>query len=235
MTIDGPAGAGKSTVAKALAKRLKFSYLDTGAMYRAVTLKALRFKVNLDDEKALAAVAKAITIDFQEDPNKGLRVILDGEDVSEAIRTVEVTNNTFYMARAPKVRAVMVDLQRKIGSRRDIVVEGRDVGTVVFPNATYKFYLDADFAERARRRIKELEDKGQAVEAQKLKQELQERDQKDFSRKVGPLKKADDAIVIDSTHLSIESTIEKIMEVIKSQKVKMSKSQTSKLIKPLTL
>lgn len=214
VTIDGPAGAGKSTVAKALARRLKFSYLDTGAMYRAATLKALHLKMNLEDEAALVSVAKAITIDFQEDPHKGLRVILDGEDVSEAIRTVEVTNNTFYMARAPKVREIMVDLQRKIGFRRDVVIEGRDVGTVVFPKAKYKFYLDADFEERARRRIKELEDKGQAVEAQKLKQELEERDRKDFSRKVGPLKKAEDAVVIDSTHLTIEGTVQKILEHI---------------------
>lgn len=214
VTIDGPAGAGKSTVAKALARRLKFSYLDTGAMYRAATLKALRLKINLEDENALAAVAGAVTIDFEGDAEKGLRVILDGEDVSEAIRTIEVTNNTFYMARAPKVRAVMVDLQRKIGSRRNIVVEGRDVGTVVFPTAKYKFYLDANFEERARRRIKELEDKGEAVEAQKLKEELQERDQKDFSRKVGPLKKADDAIVIDSTGLTVEGTAEKLLEYI---------------------
>lgn len=218
VTIDGPAGAGKSTVAKALARRLKFSYLDTGAMYRAAALKALHLKVNLEDEAALASVAKAITIDFQEDPHKGLRVILDGEDVSEEIRTIEVTNNTFYMARAPKVREIMVDLQRKIGSRRDVVIEGRDVGTVVFPKAKYKFYLDADFEERARRRIKELEDKGQAVEAQKLKQELEERDRKDFSRKVGPLKRADDAVFLDSTHLSIEDTVEKMLEIIKGHK-----------------
>ena len=235
IAIDGPAGAGKSTVAKELARRLGFTYLDTGAMYRALTLKALRQKFNLEDEKALIELACKTSVELKTNKQQEVRIFLDKEDVSEAIRSHEVTNNTFYMARAPQVREVMVDLQRKISSRRDIVVEGRDVGTVVFPDATYKFYLDADFEERARRRIKELEEKGQQIEAQKLTQELKERDQKDFSRKVGPLKRADDAIVIDSTHLSIENTIEKIIQIIKSQKVKMSKRQTSRLIKPLTL
>lgn len=217
VTIDGPAGAGKSTVAKHLARRLHFSYLDTGAMYRALTLKALRLKVNLEDENALVLLAKKTAIDFDKDSQTGLRVFLDGEDVSQAIRTLEVTNNTFYIARAPRVREIMVDGQRKIGLKHNVVVEGRDIGTVVFPKAAHKFYLDANFEERARRRIKELEEKGQTVEAEKLKQELEERDQKDLTRTAGPLKKADDAIFIDSTNLSVEEVVEKMMSYIKNR------------------
>ncbi len=217
VTIDGPAGAGKSTVAKALAQRLNFSYLDTGAMYRALTLKALSEKVNLEDEEALVHLARRTQLDLSGNASTGLKVLLDGKDVSEAIRTVEVTNNTFYIARAPRVREIMVEWQRRIGAKSSLVVEGRDVGTVVFPKARFKFYLDADFAERAKRRITELREKGKAVEEEQMKSDLQDRDQKDFTRKVGPLKKADDAVVIDSTFLSIEQVVEKILNVVQAK------------------
>lgn len=217
ITIDGPAGAGKSTVAKALAQQLDFSYLDTGAMYRALTLKALRASVPLEDEEALVVLAGKTTIDLKGNPAAGLKVFLDGEDVSEAIRSTEVTNNTFYIARAPKVREIMVQWQRAIGRRSNVVVEGRDIGTVVFPRATHKFYLDADFNERSRRRAQELRDKGQGVDETQLRTDLQERDQKDFSRKVGPLKKADDAVVIDSTHLTVPQVVSRIIEDIQSR------------------
>ena len=131
--------------------------------------------------------------------------------MSEDIRTVEVTNKTFYIARTARIREIMVRWQREIGSKRSIVVEGRDVGTVVFPHDSSKFYLDADFEERSHRRIKELKDKGKDVDEVNLKQELGERDHKDFTRKVGPLKKAEDAIVIDSTHLSVDEVVEKML------------------------
>ena len=214
IAIDGPAGAGKSTVAKELARRLGFTYLDTGAMYRALTLKAIQQKVNLEDETALVSLAKKTIIEITADDKNTLRVLLDGRDVSEIIRSLEVTNNTFYIARTPGVREVMVERQREIGRTTNVVVEGRDVGTVVFPKATKKFYLDADFNERSRRRIDELRAKGKNVDEQSLKEDLQERDTKDFTRKAGPLKKADDAIVIDSTHLSIEDVIGKILGFI---------------------
>ncbi len=214
IAIDGPAGAGKSTIAKALARRMNFFYLDTGAMYRALTLKALRQNVNLEDESALVVLAKETAIDFEGNPQEGLIVLLDGEDVSEAVRTREVTNNTFYIARAAQVRAVMLEWQRAIGSKKNVVVEGRDIGTVVFPKATRKFYLDADFEERAKRRIEELEAKGNTIDADKLKEDLKSRDDKDFSRKVAPLKKADDAIVINSTDLSIEQVVERMAQKI---------------------
>lgn len=214
ITIDGPAGAGKSTVAKALAQRLGFSYLDTGAMYRAMTLKALRAKINLEDVAALVALARETSIALVTDDRQGLKVLLDGEDVVEEIRSLEVTNNTFYIARAPEIREIMVRWQREIGEKQNIVTEGRDVGTVVFPQAARKFYLDADFEERAHRRILELKDKGKTFSEDDLKKELHDRDQKDFTRRVGPLKKAEDAVVIDSTHMTADEVVEKIKEYL---------------------
>lgn len=214
ITIDGPAGAGKSTAAKGLAKLLNIAYLDTGAMYRALTFKAMRHNVNLENEDDLVKLARQTTLDL-EDTSQGLKIFLDGEDVSQDIRTVEVTNNTFYIARAPKVREIMVDWQRKIGGTKSIVAEGRDVGTVVFPNATVKFYLDADVDQRTQRRFDELKAKGKNVEMNQLKEEVNDRDQKDFSRSVGPLKKTPDAIVIDSTQLSIDQMIDQMLTHIK--------------------
>jgi CMP/dCMP kinase len=207
VAIDGPAGAGKSTVAKGLAKKLGFAFMDTGAMYRALTVKALRLKVCLSDEAALVKLAHATTIDLIEEPGKALKVLLDGEDVSEVIRTQEVTKNTYFIARTPGVREVMVLWQRALGERRSIVGEGRDLGTVVFPHAAFKFYLDADFKVRCQRRIDELKAKGQAVDEAVLSRDLAERDQHDFTRKVAPLKKADDAVVIDSTGMAVEQVI----------------------------
>ncbi len=217
ITIDGPAGAGKSTAAKALSKILRISYLDTGAMYRALTLKALRKKVNLQDEDRLAALVKNTTIDLNSTAEGALQVLLDTEDVTTQIRSREVTNNTFYIARAPKVREIMVEFQRAIARRSSIVAEGRDVGTVVFPRATVKFYLDADFEERSQRRVLELEVQNQGREAQKLKKELEERDHKDLTRGASPLRKADDAIFIDSTFLSVEETVQEMLKFIKER------------------
>jgi len=213
ITIDGPAGAGKSTVAKRLAQKLNLSYLDTGAMYRALTLKAIQLNVNLEDEEAIVAMARETNIDL-ENHDSCSRVMLDGKDVSEDIRTLEVTNKTFYIAQKPSVRAIMVEWQRIIGSKKGIVVEGRDVGTVVFPKANKKFYLDANIDERSRRRAEELREKGKDVDEQQLTAEIIERDHKDLTRSVGPLKKADDAVCINTTHLSIDGVIEEMMKYI---------------------
>ena len=215
ITLDGPAGAGKSTVAQGLARRLGISYLDTGAMYRAMTLKALRLKINLEDEKALAELARQTVIDFKEMPEGPMHVMLDGEDVAVAIRSTEVTNNTFYTARVGGVRELMVTWQRAIAQRRSLVTDGRDQGTVAFPKANYKFYVDASIEERAGRRLRELTAAGKTVDFELLKKEMAERDHKDFTRAVGPLKKADDAIVIDSSGLDVEGTVDKIMKFIK--------------------
>jgi len=214
ITIDGPAGAGKSTVAKELAKRLGFAYLDTGAMYRALTLKALRQKINLENEKQLVDLAHQTLINITTDDKKSLKVVLDAEDVTEPIRSLEVTQSTFYVARIAGVREVMVQRQREIGTKNNIVIEGRDTGTVVFPHATRKFYLDADSKERAQRRIKELKEKGKQVDELTIARDLEERDTKDITRAVGPLKKAEDAIFIDSTGLSIGQVVGKMLEYI---------------------
>ena len=217
ITVDGPAGAGKSTVAKKLAKKLGLGFMDTGAMYRALTVKALRRKIRLDDEDALVALAHETHIDLVDEPGAALKVLLDGEDVSETIRSAEVTNNTFYIARAPHVREVMVHWQREMGKRRSMVGDGRDLGTVVFPNAAHKFYLDADFKVRCQRRIDELKAKGQAVDEAALEKDLAERDRCDLTRKVGPLKKADDALLIDSTHMTIDEAVEIMVKHIQGK------------------
>jgi len=214
ITIDGPAGAGKSTVAKILAKRLGITYLDTGAMYRALTLKALRFRMDISNEKALVALARNTKITFREAFDGSWNIALDGEDVEEAIRTPEVTNNTYYAARTPGVRSLMVDWQRAIGQSRPLVTDGRDQGTVVFTDARYKFYLDADLEERVRRRYKELIETGRSVDMDQLRIEVKDRDHRDFTRAVGPLKKAPDAIIVDSTGLTIEQTVDKMMKSI---------------------
>jgi cytidylate kinase len=214
ITLDGPAGAGKSTVAKLLAQRLGISYLDTGAMYRALTLKALRLKMDLSDEEALTTLARRTKIAFADMPDGSLHVTLDGEDVSVDIRTADVTNNTFYAARTGGVRTLMVAWQRQIGTSRCIVTDGRDQGTVVFTDAKYKFYLDADIEERVRRRFKELNEAGRKVDLDQLRMDIKERDHKDFSRSVGPLKKALDAVTIDSTGLDVEGVVNKIMKLI---------------------
>lgn len=218
VTVDGPAGAGKSTVAKLLARKLGVAFLDTGAMYRALTVKALRRKTDFNDEQALVTLANDTKLDLVNEPGKPLKVLLDGEDVSEAIRSVEVTNNTFYVARTPGVRHVMVEWQRSLGEKQPMVGDGRDLGTVVYPHAQYKFYLDADFDVRCRRRIDELKAKGQKVDEEVLRKDLADRDQKDMTRKVGPLKKADDGIVIDSTGMTIDEVVEVMAGYIQNKK-----------------
>lgn len=216
IAIDGPAGAGKSTVAKALAKRLGYFYLDTGAMYRSLTLKAMRENLDFTDEKSLVALARRTKIDLKDHPD-GTRVFLDGEDVSQEIRTQEVTNNTSIVAKTPGVRKIMVQWQRDIAGKKDVVMEGRDVTTVVFPAAEFKFYLDADLNERTKRRLKDLDHAGKKVDPSKLTAEIHTRDESDMKRGVGALKKADDAVVIDSTHHTVDQTVSEILQYIQAK------------------
>ena len=213
ITIDGPAGAGKSTVAKRLAQRLGYSYLDTGAMYRALTLKAIQLAIDMNDESELTKMAADTKLElmYQDGASK---VTLDGVDVTEEIRSKEVTDMIGFISNSEPVRAIMVEWQRKYALQENLVVEGRDVGTVVFPQAQYKFYLDADVAERTRRRAKDFSDKGAPIEEAQLKRQIEYRDLNDMTRSTGPLKKADTAVTIDSTQHTIDEVIEKIIEII---------------------
>jgi len=214
IAIDGPAGAGKSTIAKLIAKKLDFFYIDTGAMYRALTLKAKQKNLKLDDESQMIVLAKCtrIQLDYK---NGNLNVLLDGKDVSEEIRTPYVTDGVSTIAKIKAVREVMTHLQRKIAHNNNCVLEGRDIGTVVFPNAKFKFFLDADFNERANRRFKELKEKNLNIDIYGVEEDLSSRDRMDSTRKVAPLKKADDAIYIDTTNLTIEGVVSQVLKWIK--------------------
>lgn len=226
VAIDGPAGSGKSTVSRLVAEKLGFVYIDTGAMYRALTLKVMRKNVDMADESGIIKVSGSADIKLLQPlkPGGPIRVLLDGKDVSEEVRTMEVTTNVKHVCKIAEVRELMVDLQRKMAS--DIggtVMEGRDIGTVVLPDSKYKFYLDASFDERVERRLAELSSKGHPVTRAEVADDLKQRDHTDKTRKVGPLKKADDAIFIDTTSLSIDEVVEKIVGYVnagKKEKVK---------------
>lgn len=217
IAIDGPAGSGKSTVSKLIAKKLDILYVDTGAMYRALTLKAMKLKLDLNDEKTLTELAGKTKIGLKHSTSNGsLKVFLDGKDVSKEIRTPLVTNNVWHIAKTEGVRKKMAKLQREIAhSSKGAILEGRDIGTVVLPDADYKFYLDAHFDERAQRRYEELVATGERVKRRTIKEDLFKRDSKDLTRKVAPLKKADDAIYVDTTPLSIQGVVDKLLGYIK--------------------
>ncbi len=212
VAIDGPAGAGKSTIAQRLAARLGFTYIDTGAMYRAVALWALRQKVAWDDMHRMEQLALAAEIELS--PG---RISLNGEDVSEAIRAPEVSGGASPVAVIPGVRRAMVAKQRDIGRRTSVVMEGRDIGTVVFPDAEVKIFLDADPRERVRRRLKEVRDKGGEVSESRLAAEMKERDERDSTRADAPLAQAPDAVYLDSTGLSIDEVEEAILKIVRAR------------------
>ena len=214
ITIDGPAGAGKTTVAKEVAKRLGLLYLDTGAMYRAMTFKALDAGITVEEEEKLVALANETNLSVMKDDVKGMRIWLDGKEVTDEIRTEEVTNNVWWVSKVKEVREKMKNMQRQVGSSGGIVVEGRDIGTVVFPDAPYKFYLDASIDERAKRRWLEQTKKGMESDLEKIKQDIEQRDKRDMERELAPLKKAEDAIHVDTTGLSIAQVIEKVISII---------------------
>jgi CMP/dCMP kinase len=220
VAIDGPSGAGKSTLAKHIAKELGFTYLDTGAIYRALALKILRRGVDLDDTAALNAIVNDSDIDLR-GRNGQLQVFLDGEDVSAAIRTPEVSQMASKASAIAMVRRRLLDLQRALGRRDNVVAEGRDIGTVVFPDAQVKIYLDASIEERARRRCDELRAAGREVSLAETISEMEERDKRDSQRDIAPLRKADDAFVLDSSGLTAEAAAEKVLQIIKSESSKI--------------
>ena len=212
VTIDGPAGAGKSATSRALAKRLGFEYLNTGAMYRAIALRALRLRVDLTNASALAAVARAITLESIDG-----RTIMDGEDVTDAVRAPEISRVVRYPANAPEVRALLVEQQRRIGLSRAIVTEGRDQGTAVFPDARCKFYLDASAEERARRRLGELRARGEEAALDVILSQILERDRLDSERAVGPLCAPEDAVRVDSDGKTIEEVVDEMERVARAK------------------
>ena len=216
VTIDGPAASGKSTVARLLAQKLGAVFLDTGAMYRAVTLAAMRKKVQLSNEAALLDVLKSTKFDFRVDADK-MSTAIDGVDVSAQIRRPVVTENSRYIAAAPKVRAELVRMQRDFAARHDkVVTEGRDQGTVAFPDADVKFYLTADIKTRAHRRMQELIG-SEDVSLDELVKSIEDRDASDSRRAEGPLKPATDAIPIDTTELSIEQVVELLVSHVRDK------------------
>ena len=206
VAIDGPAGAGKSTVARRVATALGFAFLDTGAMYRAATWRALRHGINLDDPAALAASTAAMDLVIEETP-EGQRVLVDGEDVTRAIRTPEVTRLIFKLDQNSDVRRTLVELQRRFGERQPTVAEGRDIGTVVFPRAKCKIFLDASLECRTLRRAADLEKAGTPVDLHKLREEIHERDEKSRNRADSPLRRADDAVDVDTSGMTVDEVV----------------------------
>lgn len=215
VTIDGPAGVGKSTAARQLAERLGFDFLDTGAMYRAVALSCLERGWAADDHDLSARAAATVKIEALSG-----HVYCDGRDVSGLIRTPVVSHAASIVAQNPEVRAALVQQQREVASGRDIVSEGRDQGTVVFPNAEFKIFLTADPRERAIRRQMELERAGHSIEIEELICIQKERDDRDEMREIAPLRPADDALIVDTTHRSPEEVIELLVEAVRSRQVR---------------
>ncbi len=217
ITIDGPAASGKSTVAKLLAKKLGASFLDTGAMYRAVTFAAMQSGIDLANEDKLLEIFGTKHFSFTVE-NNSMNVRIDGNDATESIRRQDVTANAKYIASAPRVRGKLVEMQRQFASEHNaIVTEGRDQGTVAFPNADVKFFMFAQPGERARRRLAELKAKGVNENLQQIQESIEKRDKSDMERSVGPLKPADDAIIVDTTSLDIEQVVDTLLGYVKEK------------------
>jgi cytidylate kinase len=211
IAIDGPAGSGKSTTARLVAQKLGFVYLDTGALYRALTHKVLTRNIDVHDQSEILALIKNTKIELRIQKGR-IKLFLDGNDITRKIRTQKVSRNVSTIAAYQGVREWMVKMQRKIGERGKIVAEGRDIGTVVFPRARLKFFLIASLEERARRRQKDFSREKKPVHLHKVADELKKRDINDSSREIGPLRQADDAIVLDTSNLTIEQQVEFVVE-----------------------
>ena len=219
VTMDGPAGAGKSSMARLLANRLGFAFLDTGAMYRCVTLHCLKLKIDLNDEQAIASAASSMSIEIQED-----RVILDGQDVTDLLRTHEVTRSIRPIADNQVVRNSMVQFQREWAGTRDVVTEGRDQGTVAFPSAECKIFLTASPEERARRRVAQLEAMGEVADVEDVLAQQERRDREDTRRVLGGLKVAPDAVIIQTDGLSEEDALDRLVILVHARDNRRSAS-----------
>jgi len=217
IAIDGPSGAGKSTAAKSLAKRLGYLYIDTGAMYRAVALKAKEKVALPEDEEALCRWVSSLHLSLHRQGDK-IQVLCDGEDVTEAIRSPEISLLASDISKRRGVRQALVSLQREMGMEGGVVLEGRDIGTVVLPDADVKCYLDAEAEERARRRFEELAEKHKEVDLKEIFEEVMRRDHNDRKRQLSPLRKAEDALLIDSTHRSAEEVVEEMLRIIMAKR-----------------
>lgn len=214
VAMDGPAGAGKGTITKLVGEKLGLINIDTGAMFRCVTLNMLQEGIEIEQENKIERLLDEIDIDMKESGE----VFLNGEEVSKKIREDEVNKLVSPVSIVPIVRKKLIDLQRKMAKGKNIIMEGRDIGTVVFPNANVKIYLDASPEERAKRRVKQNQEKGMISSYEEVLKNIMDRDERDSNREVAPLKQAEDAIYIDSTNLTIEEVVEKIVELIKKKK-----------------
>lgn len=213
IAIDGPAGSGKSTVAKRVADELGILYLDTGAMYRAITLKALRCELPLDNHQELTRMARQVKFNFKQKPDGFYHLFMDGEDVSAEIRSLSVSKNVSIVAAVSGVRAEMVKRQKEISAQGGVVMDGRDIGTVVLPQADLKIFLTASLEERTNRRWLELTTKGLDIAKEKIKEDLIRRDTIDSSREVAPLRPAVDSVTIDTSKMSIEQVVDRVLEL----------------------
>lgn len=212
IAIDGPAGAGKSTIAKLVARNLGYIYVDTGAMYRSMALACLREGADIGDEAKVSSICEQIEIGIQYDQGEQI-MLLNGENVNHYIRTEEVGNTTSAIAVYPKVREKLVDLQRQLAKKENVVMDGRDIGTFVLPEADTKIYLTASARVRAERRCLELINRGETADVQDVQKDIEQRDYRDMNRAVSPLQKAGDAVMVDASELTIEEVVAKIMEI----------------------
>lgn len=217
VAIDGPAGSGKGTVAKLIGEKINLINIDTGAMFRCVALEMLRNKVSLDNEKEIQKILDNINIEFKNE-NKEDKIILNGEDVSFKIRDEEVSNFVSPISTIKIIRDSLLKLQRKIAENKNVIMEGRDIGTTVFPNADVKIYLTASVEERARRRVKQNINKGIESNYEAILENIKDRDERDSNREIAPLKKAEDAILVDSTNMEIEEVVNTISNIIIKKK-----------------
>lgn len=215
IAIDGPAGAGKSTIAKMVAKKLNYIYVDTGAMYRAMALYLIHNQVNPTDTAKIAEICSYADISIEYKDGEQI-VLLNGENVNAHLRTEEVGNMASHSSAVPEVRLKLLDLQRELAKKADVIMDGRDIGTFVLPNADVKVYLTASSSTRAKRRYLELQEKGEACNLEEIEKDIIERDTRDMNREISPLRQAEDAILVDSSDMSIEEVVERIISLCQS-------------------